>query len=63
MNHKEKTEYERYEEYIKEISGNYVEAAGDDGWGGLASIEMAKQLHPYEDWKGRTWRNDTGRPR
>ena len=42
---------ERYEKYIDEISWNYVEAAGDDGWGGIASRNMARQLHPFEEWQ------------
>ena len=42
---------ERYENYIEEISWNYVEAAGDDGWGGFASRDMARRLHSFEDWK------------
>lgn len=40
---------ESYEKYIEEISWNYVEAAGDD-WGGFASRDIARQLHPFEDW-------------
>ena len=49
----EKTDRERYEEYIEEVSWNYVEAAGDDGWGGIASRDMARVFHPFEDWKER----------
>ena len=47
---RKESDRERYEKYIEEISWNYVEAAGDDGWGGFAARDMARQLHPFEDW-------------
>lgn len=46
-----KSDRDQYEKYIEEISWNYVEAAGDDGWGGIASRDMARRLHPFESWK------------
>lgn len=46
-------EYKRYEQYIEEISGQYAEVAGDDGWGGFGAREIARKLHPFSKWKER----------
>lgn len=48
---REQSEREQYEKYIEKVSWNYVEAAGDDGWGGFASRDMARRNHSFEDWK------------
>lgn len=46
---KQESDYDRYEKYIEEISWNYVEATGDD-WGGFESREIARRLHPFDEW-------------
>ena len=46
----EKSPQERYEDYIENISWNYVGACGDD-WGGFESRAIARKLHSFEDWQ------------
>lgn len=45
-----KTNEELYEEYIREVAKNYEDKCWD-GWGGSDEhIEIAKKLHPYEEF-------------
>ena len=46
-----KSDRERYEEYIEKISGQYADIAGDDGWGGFGAREIARKMHPFDEWK------------
>lgn len=48
---REKSDRERYEEYIEQISGVYADVAGDDGWGGVGAREVARKMHPFDEWK------------
>lgn len=47
----EKSDRERYEEYIEQVSGVYADVVGDDGWGGFGAREVARKMHPFDEWK------------
>lgn len=47
----DKSDRERYEEYIEQVSGVYADVAGDDGWGGFGAREVARKMHPFDEWK------------
>jgi len=50
-NHRpKKSPQERYEDYIENVSLNYVGCGGDD-WGGFESRAIARKLHSFEDWQ------------
>ena len=47
----EKTDMERYEEYIDSVSANYLDDTSDGyGWS-TEHKEIARRIHPFEDWK------------